>query len=121
MKSGPTVVVKVLDLSRPDGDLLGNSRTAAVLPASNWNDKRVPFGCNWLWDDVMITGNGTTYVCGGSGTSVSAQLPKLYCLKRPTWNVLGFADIVTTGKLTSIVGLPDRVLRLHRSGTTPCG
>jgi hypothetical protein len=103
-KSGSvTLVVKVLSLSRPDGDLLGSSRTAAIAPAPNWEDKHVPFGCNWLWDDVMITGNGTSYVCGGSGTS-SAQLPKLYCLKRPTWNVLGFAGIsLATGKPTGIL------------------
>jgi hypothetical protein len=103
-KSGyVTLEVKVLSLSRPNGNLLGISRTAAILPTPNWQDKQVPFGCNWLWDDVMITGNGKSYVCGGSGTS-AAQLPKLYCLKQPTWNVLGFAGIsLTTGKLTGIL------------------
>ena len=30
---GPTLEVKVLNLSRPDGNLLGSSRTAAILPA----------------------------------------------------------------------------------------
>jgi hypothetical protein len=103
VKSGETLEVKVLDLSRPDGDILGSSRTAAILPATNREGKAAPFGCNWFWGDVMITGNGKSYVCGGSGTS-SAQLPKLYCLKRPTWNVLGFAGIsLTTGKPTGIL------------------
>ena len=32
---GLTLEVEVLSLSRPDGDLLGSSRTAAVLPAPN--------------------------------------------------------------------------------------
>jgi hypothetical protein len=101
--TAPTLVVQVLDLSRRDGDLLGSSRTAAILPAPNGQNTPAPFGCNWFWGDVMITGNGKSYVCGGSGTS-AAQLPKLYCLKRPTWNVLGFAGIsLTTGKPTGIL------------------
>jgi hypothetical protein len=102
--SGPTLTVRVLDLSRPDGDLLGSSRTAAILPAPARNQgKPAPFSCNWLWDDVMVTGDGESYVCGGSGTS-AAQLPKLYCLKRPTWNVLGFAGIsLASGKPTGIL------------------
>jgi hypothetical protein len=100
---GATLEVKVLDVSRPDGDLLGSSRTAAILPASNDQDKPSPFGCNWFWGDVMVAGDGTSYVCGGSGTS-GAQLPKLYCLKQPTWNTLGFAGIsLATGKLTRIL------------------
>jgi hypothetical protein len=102
-KSGATLVAEVLDLTRPDGDLLGSSRTAAILPGANDRDKPAPFGCNWFWEDVMITGDGKSYVCGGNGTS-AAQLPKLYCLKRPTWNVLGFAGIsLATGKLTGIL------------------
>jgi hypothetical protein len=98
-----TLEVRELSLSHPDGNLLGSSRTAAILPTPNWQDKQVPFGCNWFWGDVMITGNGKSYVCGGSGTS-SARLPKLYCLKRPTWNVLGFAAIpLGTGKPTGVL------------------
>jgi hypothetical protein len=104
-KSGAALVAEVLDLTRPDGDLLGSSRTAAILPppAPNSQDTPAPFGCNWFWGDVMITGNGKSYVCGGKGTS-TAQLPKLYCLKRPTWDVLGFAGIsLATGKPTGIL------------------
>jgi hypothetical protein len=103
-KSGyVTLEVKLLSLSRPDGDLLGSSRTAAILPTPNWEGKPAPFGCNWLWGDVMVTGDGKSYVCGGNGTS-GAQLPKLYCLKQPTWNTLGFAGIsLATGKLTGIL------------------
>jgi hypothetical protein len=100
---GATLEVKVLDLSRPDGNLLGSSRTAAILPAAKDEEKPAPFGCNWFWGDVMITGDGKSYVCGGTGTS-TAQLPKLYCLKQPTWNTLAFAGIsLTTGKLTRIL------------------
>ena len=100
---GVTLEVKLIDLSRPDGDLLGSSRTAAVLPAPSWQGARAPFGCNWFWGDVMVTGDGKSYVCGGSGTS-DAQLPKLYCLTQPTWNTLGFAAIsLSTGKLTGIL------------------
>jgi hypothetical protein len=103
-KSGyVTLEVKVLDLARPNGNLLGSSRTAAVLPTPNWQGKPVPFGCNWFWGDVMVTGDGKSYVCGGNGTS-NATLPKLYCLSQPTWNTLGFAGIsLATGKLTRIL------------------
>lgn len=103
-KSGAlTLDVKVLDLSRPDGDILGSSRTAAILPPAN-RAKLAPFGCNWFWGDIVITGDGTSYVCGGSGTS-NAQLPKLYCLYRPASNTLGFAGIsLTTGKTRILSG-----------------
>jgi hypothetical protein len=101
---GLTLDVKVLDLSRPDGSLLGSSRTAAVLPAPSLQGTPAPFGCNRFWGDVMVTGDGKSYVCGGSGTS-DAQLPKLYCLKQPTWNTLGFAGIsLATGKVTILSG-----------------
>jgi hypothetical protein len=101
--SGLTLEVKVLDLSRPDGDLLGSSQTAAILPAPSLGHTPAPFGCSWFWGDVMITGDGKSYVCGGSGTS-DAQLPKLYCLRQPTSNTLGFAAIsLATGKLTGIL------------------
>jgi hypothetical protein len=107
--SGRTLEVRVLDLARPDGDLLGSSRTAAILPAPGLQGSRAPFGCSWFWGDVMITGDGKSYVCGGSGTS-DAQLPKLYCLKQPTWNTLGFAGIpLATGK-------PTRILSGYRTG-----
>jgi hypothetical protein len=101
---GETLAVKVIDLSRPDGDLQGSTRTAAVLPAPSLQGTPAPFGCNWFWGDVMVTGDGKSYVCGGSGTS-DAQLPKLYCLKQPTWNTLGFAGIsLATGKVTILSG-----------------
>jgi hypothetical protein len=101
---GLTLEVEVLSLSRSDGDLLGSSRLAAILPAANDQQKPAPYGCNWFWGDVMITGNGASYVCGGSGTS-NAQLPKAYCLKQPTWNTLGFAGIsLTTGKVRILSG-----------------
>jgi len=100
---GYTLDVRVLSLARPDGDLAGSSRTAAILPGPRDQDGRAPFGCNWFWDDIVVTGNGKSYVCGGSGTS-AARLPKLYCLKQPTWNALGFAGIsLATGKLTGIL------------------
>lgn len=106
-----TLEVKLIDLSRPDGDLLGSSRTAAVLPAPSLQGSRAPFGCNWFWGDVMVTGDGKSYVCGGSGTS-DAQLPKLYCLEQPTWNTLGFAAISLDREADRhSVGVPDRLPR----------
>ena len=99
----PTLTVLELELSRPDGAILASSRTVAILPPAGETGKPSPYGCRWFWGDVMVTGDGTSYVCGGNGTS-SATLPKLYCLKHPTWNVVAFAGFsLTTGKMTRIL------------------
>ena len=93
-----TLEVMVLDLSRPDGDLLASSRAAVILPPEDW-EKPSPFGCAWFWGDVMITDDGKSYICGGTGTS-GARLPQLPCGKGPAWNTVAFATFsLTTGKL----------------------
>jgi len=84
------VYVMVLDISRPDGDLVSSARPAVLLQRAD-TERHAPFGCGGnIWGDVLITGDGKSYVCGGSGAS-SARLPALYCLKRPTWNTVAFA------------------------------
>jgi len=99
------LAVKVVALSRPDGATLGTDPTAATPLIADRDGDQAPFGCEWAsaFTDVLITGNGSTYVCGGSGTT-SAKLPALYCLDHPTWNTLGFAGYsMTTGKPTGIL------------------
>jgi hypothetical protein len=94
-----TLEVMVLDLSRPDGDILASSRRAIILPPED-RGKLSPFGCAWFWGDVKITGDGKSYVCGGTGAS-GAELPKLYCPKAPARNTVAFAGFsLATGKLT---------------------
>jgi hypothetical protein len=67
----------------------------------NWVGDVAPFGCDWTpAGQVMVTGDATTFVCGGNGTS-AAQLPELYCLRQPTSDTVAFAGFsLTTGKLT---------------------
>ena len=102
--------IRVLDLSRPDGDIQATSRAAVQVPISGFG-ARVPFGCDLLFrGNMVITGNGKSFVCGGSGAS-SAKLPKLYCLKQPAWNIVAFAGFSLTGKKP-----PGRVLSGYRTG-----
>ena len=104
----------MLDLSRPDGGLLASSRAAVILPPEDWG-KPSPFGCAWFWGDVMVTGDGKSYVCGGTGTS-GARLPQLPCGKGPAWNTVAFATFsLTTGKLIRFPGrVPDGLPRIQR-------
>ena len=99
---GLALDLKLLNLSRPDGDLLGSTRIAATVPVASWTGQHTSFGCGWTtaFDDVLITGDGTSYVCGGNGAS-TARLPALYCLKQPTTDTVAFAGIsLAAGKLT---------------------
>jgi hypothetical protein len=74
---------------------------------------RAPFSCNPVFRaDIVITGNGKSFVCGGSGAA-NAKLPKLYCLKQPTWNIVGFTGFSLTGAKP-----PGRVLSGYRTGCT---
>jgi hypothetical protein len=102
-QTGPrsyALVIRMLDLSRPDGGILASSRVAVQVPFSAYGE-RAPFGCDPVFrSDIVITGNGKSFVCGGSGES-SAKLPKLYCLKNPTWNIVGFTGFSLTGKKPS--------------------
>jgi hypothetical protein len=102
--------IRVLDLSRPDGGIQASSRTAVQVPTAGFS-ARPPFGCSPVFrEDIVITGNGKSFVCGGSGAS-SAKLPKLYCLKQPTWNIVAFAGVSLAGKKPL-----DRVLSGYRTG-----
>lgn len=95
--SGSGYAIRELDLSRPDGDLLASSRPTAAVPVAD-TDNPAPYGCGPIFRvDVLVTGDGKSFVCGGTGSS-AAMLPKLYCLQHPTWNVVGFAGFSLTGK-----------------------
>jgi hypothetical protein len=94
-----TYRVMVLDLSRPDGDLLGNSRPTIAVPVAF--SSRAPFNCGQLWRvNVLITGDGKSFVCGGTGTS-DAKLPEYLCGSGTAWNTAAFAAFsFATGKLS---------------------
>ena len=86
------LTLRVLDISHPDGDLLGSSRLATpVATEFGGSDQQTPFGCDPSWRvNVLITGDGTSFVCGGYGTS-GATLPKAPCVQGPAWNTVAFA------------------------------
>lgn len=88
--------VMELDLSRPDGGISASSRLAGSLPLAGFSTSS-PFGCDPVSrSDIVITGDGKSFVCGGYGVS-SAPLPKLYCRKQPTLNTVAFAGFSLTG------------------------
>lgn len=82
VQTGPRTyasAIRVLDLSRPDGGILASSRAAVQVPMTGYT-ARPPFGCDLIFrEDIVITGNGKSFVCGGSGAS-SATLPTLWQL-----------------------------------------
>lgn len=105
-KQGPTLTVRVLDISRPDGDLLGATRPTTSVPTGfGGSDRKTPFGCDPNWRaNVLITGDGNSFVCGGSGTS-GAQLPESRCVQGTAWNTVAFAGFsLATGKRTFLSG-----------------
>lgn len=101
---GSTYLVRELDLSSPDGNLLASVRSVASVPMDNW-EARSEFGCGLISrGDILVTGDGNSFVCGGEGTS-GAKLPTALCSKAPTWNTVGFAAYsLTTGQARSMVG-----------------
>lgn len=96
---GGGYAIRELDMSQPGGDILASSHAIAAVPAhAPVTETRPAFGCNPIFrSDVLVTGDGKSFVCGGDGKS-PAVLPKLYCLKQPTWNTVGFAAFSLTGK-----------------------
>jgi hypothetical protein len=98
--TSPDAGVMVLDISHPDGDLVDGSRLAASVPF-DMSGIQLQFGCGSGYrSDIVITGDGTTFVCGGEGAS-TATLPTLRCYKGPASNTVGFAGYsLATGKLT---------------------
>jgi hypothetical protein len=100
------LAVRELDISRPDGDLLGSSRLATpVLTGFGGSDQQTPFGCDSSWRvNVLVSGDGTSFVCGGYGTS-GATLPKALCVQGTAWNTVAFAGFsLTTGQRTFLSG-----------------
>jgi hypothetical protein len=98
--------VRVLDISRPSGDLLGSSRPTALVPTGTPGGGRSsPFGCDPSWRvNVLITGDGTSYACGGYGAS-GARLPESLCTPGTAWNTVAFAGFsLATGKETFLSG-----------------
>ncbi|HTZ24198.1 MAG TPA: hypothetical protein VMC83_09420 [Streptosporangiaceae bacterium] len=103
---GPAYTIRALGISGPDGDLLSTSRpTTSVPTAFGGSDRKTPFGCDPSWRaNVLITGDGTSFVCGGYGTS-SARLPESLCKPGVAWNTVAFAGFsLTTGKETFLSG-----------------
>jgi hypothetical protein len=100
------LAVRVLDISRPDGDLLSSSRPTALVPTGKpGGDRSTPFGCDPSWRvNVLITGDGTSFVCGGYGAS-GARLPESLCKPGAAWNTVAFARFsLATGKETFLSG-----------------
>jgi hypothetical protein len=100
------LAVRVLDVSHPDGDLLGSSRLATQVPTEfGGSDRKTPFGCDPSWRvNVLVTGDGTSFVCGGYGTS-SAALPESLCGPGNAWNTVGFAGFsLATGQRKFLSG-----------------
>jgi hypothetical protein len=98
------LAVRELDVSQPDGDLLSSSRPATLVPTGD-SDPGTSFGCDPSWRvNVLITGDGKSFVCGGSGAS-GATLPTSLCGKGTAWNTVAFAGFsLTTGKETYLSG-----------------
>jgi hypothetical protein len=99
------LAVRVLDISRPDGDLLLNSRPATRVPTGAPGSDRTPFGCDPSWRvNVLITGDGKSFVCGGYGTS-DATLPTSLCGQGTAGNTVAFAGFsLATGQRMFLSG-----------------
>ncbi|MGH3213563.1 MAG: hypothetical protein ACRDN1_21820 [Trebonia sp.] len=100
------LAVRELDISRSDGNLLFSSRPATLVPTGEpGSDQSTPFGCDPSWRvNVLITGDGKSFVCGGYGTS-GAQLPTSLCVQGTAWNTVAFAGFsLATGKETFLSG-----------------
>jgi hypothetical protein len=105
-KHGPAYTIRVLDISRPDGDLLGSSRATTPVPTTfGGSNRKTPFGCDPSWrGNVLVTGDGTSFVCGGYGKS-GAQLPESLCSPGTAWNTVAFAGFsLATGEQTFLSG-----------------
>ena len=105
-KLGLSYTVRVLDISRPDGDLLSSSWPTTSVPTTfGGSDRKTTFGCDPSWrGNVLVTGDGTSFVCGGYGTS-DAQLPESLCGPGAAWNTVAFAGFsLATGQQTFLSG-----------------
>ena len=64
-----------------------------------------PFGCDPSWRvNVLVTGDGKSFVCGGYGTS-GVTLPTSLCVQGTAWNTVAFAGFsLATGEETFLSG-----------------
>jgi len=106
--------VMVLELSHPDGSILASSRLAIPLapvsaPGPGPAPAHPPYGCVLSGGPIVVSGDGKSFVCAGSGASTAklpdastAKLPRLWCARdTPAWNTVAFAGYsFTTGKPT---------------------
>ena len=108
--------VLVLELSHPDGPILASSRLAITLDHVSTAGPptapaRPPFACGagLASGPTVVSGDGTSFVCGGSGASTAtlpdastANMPRLWCARdTPAWNTVAFAGYsLATGKPT---------------------
>jgi hypothetical protein len=106
-RSRPALAMQVmtLDITQPGGDLLSSGRPAITMPISLPGPATpAPFGCSLNFRfNILITGNGKTFVCGGTGTT-AASLPESLCAQGAAWNTLAFGEYPLTGGPTRYIG-----------------
>jgi hypothetical protein len=123
VQTGPhdyTDGVMVLELSHPDGYILASSHLAIPLSHTAGVQKTAPAHQPFSCGGGVITSDGETYVCGGSGASnaklpdastaklpilPATKMPFLWCPgNKPAWNTVVFAGYsLTTGKLADFL------------------
>jgi hypothetical protein len=97
--------VMALDISHPDGDLLGSSRPTITMPVA-LPDPTTPasFGCGLGFRfNILVTGDGKSFVCGGTGTT-GASLPESLCAQGSAWNTLAFGVYSLAGGPARYIG-----------------
>jgi hypothetical protein len=94
-----------LDISHPDGDLLGSSRPTITMPVALPDPAApAPFGCGLNFRfNILVTGDGKSFVCGGTGTT-GASLPKSLCAQGSAWNTLAFGEYSFAGGPARYIG-----------------
>jgi len=94
-----------LDISHPDGDLLGSSRPTITMPVALPDPAApAPFGCGLNFRfNILVTGDGKSFVCGGTGTT-GASLPTSLCAQGSAWNTLAFGEYSFAGGPARYIG-----------------
>ena len=94
-----------LDISHPDGDLLGSSRPTITMPVALPDPAApAPFGCGLNFRfNILVTGDGKSFVCGGTGTT-GASLPESLCAQGSAWNTLAFGEYSFAGGPVRYIG-----------------
>jgi hypothetical protein len=85
--------------------VLGSWAISPVPTVFGGSGRKTPFGCDPTWRvNVLVTGDGKSFVCGGYGVS-SARLPASLCTPGTAWNTVGFAGFsFATGARTYLSG-----------------